>query len=304
MKQYHDILRQVMNDGIDRKDRTGVGTRSLFGLQMRFDLQEGFPAVTTKKLAWKAVVSELLWFIEGSGDERRLAEILYGRPRDVLGDKSTIWTANAQADYWKPKAKFDGDLGRVYGVQWRRWRKYDEQLDMGDAWLKDGFRRVATDRGEIDQLAMLIDGIKNDPNGRRHILMAWNVAELDNMALPPCHCFAQFFVHNGNLTCQMYQRSADLFLGVPFNIASYALLTHMIAQVCDLKVGELIMTFGDAHIYNNHFDQVKEQLEREPYKLPKLWLNPNIKNIDDFRMENIDLDGYECHGTIKAPMAV
>ena len=304
MKQYHDILKEVMNGGIDRKDRTGVGTRSLFGLQMRFDLQEGFPAVTTKKLAWKAVVSELLWFIEGSGDERRLAEILYGRPRDVLGDKSTIWTANAQADYWKPKAKFDGDLGRVYGVQWRRWRKYDEQLDMGDAWLKDGFRRVATDRGEIDQLAMLIDGIKNDPNGRRHILMAWNVAELDNMALPPCHCFAQFFVHNGNLTCQMYQRSADLFLGVPFNIASYALLTHMIAQVCDLKVGELIMTFGDAHIYNNHFDQVKEQLEREPYKLPKLWLNPNIKNIDDFRMENIDLDGYECHGTIKAPMAV
>lgn len=304
MKQYHDILKEVMNDGIDRKDRTGVGTRSLFGLQMRFDLQEGFPAVTTKKLAWKAVVSELLWFIEGSGDERRLAEILYGRPRDVLDDKSTIWTANAQADYWKPKAKFDGDLGRVYGVQWRRWRKYDEQLDMGAAWLKDGFRRVATDRGEIDQLAMLIDGIKNDPNGRRHILMAWNVAELDNMALPPCHCFAQFFVHNGNLTCQMYQRSADLFLGVPFNIASYALLTHMIAQVCDLKVGELIMTFGDAHIYNNHFDQVKEQLEREPYKLPKLWLNPNIKNIDDFRMENIDLDGYECHGTIKAPMAV
>lgn len=304
MKQYHDILKQVMNDGIDRKDRTGVGTRSLFGLQMRFDLQEGFPAVTTKKLAWKAVVSELLWFIEGSGDERRLAEILYGRPRDVLDDKSTIWTANAQADYWKPKAKFDGDLGRVYGVQWRRWRKYDEQLDMGAAWLKDGFRRVATDRGEIDQLAMLIDGIKNDPNGRRHILMAWNVAELDNMALPPCHCFAQFFVHNGNLTCQMYQRSADLFLGVPFNIASYALLTHMIAQVCDLKVGELIMTFGDAHIYNNHFDQVKEQLEREPYKLPNLWLNPNIKNIDDFRMENIDLDGYECHGTIKAPMAV
>lgn len=296
MKQYHDILRQVMNDGIDREDRTGVGTRSLFGLQMRFDLQEGFPAVTTKKLAWKAVVSELLWFLEGSGDERRLAEI--------NNSPTTIWTANAEADYWKPKAKFEGDLGRVYGVQWRKWRKYDEQLDMGKAWLKDGFRRIAVDRGEIDQVAILIEGIKNDPNGRRHILTAWNVAELDQMALPPCHCFAQFFVHNGKLSCQMYQRSADLFLGVPFNIASYALLTHMIAQVCDLDVGELIMTFGDAHIYKNHFDQVNEQLVREPYTLPKLWLNPNIKNIDDFRMENIDLDGYVSHGTIKAPMAV
>lgn len=296
MKQYHDALRQIYQDGIDRDDRTGVGTRSLFGLQMRFDLQEGFPAVTTKKLAWKSVVSELLWFIEGSGDERRLAEL--------NSSQTTIWTANAEADYWKPKAKFEGDLGRVYGVQWRKWRKYDEMLVMGDAHNKDGYKRVAVDRGEIDQLAVLIDGIKNDPNGRRHILTAWNVAELDQMALPPCHCFAQFFVHNGKLSCQMYQRSADMFLGVPFNIASYALLTHMIAQVCELGVGELIMTFGDAHIYKNHFDQVNEQLVREPYTLPTLWLNPNIKNIDDFRMENIDLDGYVSHGTIKAPMAV
>lgn len=296
MKQYHDVLRQVLNDGIDRDDRTGVGTRSLFGLQMRFDLQEGFPAVTTKKLAWKAVVSELLWFLAGSGDERKLAEI--------NSSPTTIWTANAEADYWKPKAKFEGDLGRVYGVQWRHWRKYDEMLVMGDAYNKDGYKRVAVDRGEIDQLAELIEGIKNDPNGRRHILSAWNVAELDQMALPPCHCFAQFFVHNGKLSCQMYQRSADLFLGVPFNIASYALLTHMIAQVCDLEVGELIMTFGDAHIYKNHFDQVNQQLEREPYTLPTLWLNPNIKNIDDFRMESIDLEGYTSHGTIKAPMAV
>ena len=296
MKQYHDILRQVLNDGIDREDRTGVGTRSLFGLQMRFDLQEGFPAVTTKKLAWKAVVSELLWFIEGSGDERRLAEI--------NSSPTTIWTANAEADYWKPKAKFEGDLGRVYGVQWRHWRKYDEMLVMGDAHNKDGYKRIAVDRGEIDQLAGLIEGIKNDPNGRRHILTAWNVAELDQMALPPCHCFAQFFVHNGKLSCQMYQRSADLFLGVPFNIASYALLTHMIAQVCDLNVGELIMTFGDAHIYKNHFDQVNEQLVREPYQLPYLWLNSDIKNIDDFRMEHIDLCNYVSHGTIKAPMAV
>ena len=296
MKQYHDVLRQVLNDGIDRDDRTGVGTRSLFGLQMRFDLQEGFPAVTTKKLAWKAVVSELLWFIEGSGDERRLAEI--------NSSPTTIWTANAEADYWKPRAKFEGDLGRVYGVQWRHWRKYDEMLVMGNAHNKDGYKRIAVDRGEIDQLAVLIEGIKNDPNGRRHILTAWNVAELDQMALPPCHCFAQFFVHNGKLSCQMYQRSADLFLGVPFNIASYALLTHMVAQVCDLNVGELIMTFGDAHIYKNHFAQVNEQLVREPYTLPTLWLNPNIKNIDDFRMENIELDGYTSHGTIKAPMAV
>lgn len=296
MKQYHDILKQVLDDGIDRDDRTGTGTRSLFGLQMRFDLNEGFPAVTTKKLAWKAVVSELLWFIEGSGDERRLAEL--------NGSDKTIWTANAEATYWKPKAKFEGDLGRVYGVQWRHWRKYDEVLVMGDAHRKDGYKRVITDRGEVDQLAELIDGIRNDPNGRRHILTAWNVAELDDMALPPCHCFAQFFVHNGKLTCQMYQRSADMFLGVPFNIASYALLTHMIAQVCGLGVGELIMTFGDAHIYKNHFDQVKEQLVREHYKLPTLWLNPNIDNIDDFRMENIDLDGYVSHGTIKAPMAV
>lgn len=296
MKQYHDVLRQVLNDGIDRDDRTGVGTRSLFGLQMRFDLQEGFPAVTTKKLAWKAVVSELLWFIEGSGDERRLAEI--------NSSPTTIWTANAEADYWKPKAKFEGDLGRVYGVQWRHWRKYDEMLVMGNAHNKDGYKRIAVDRGEIDQLAVLIEGIKNDPNGRRHILTAWNVAELDQMALPPCHCFAQFFVHNGKLSCQMYQRSADLFLGVPFNIASYALLTHMVAQVCDLEVGELIMTFGDAHIYKNHFDQVNEQLVREPYSLPTLSLNPNIKNIDDFCMENIELNGYTSHGTIKAPMAV
>lgn len=287
MKQYHDVLKQVMYDGIDRDDRTGVGTRGLFGLQMRFDLQEGFPAVTTKKLAWKAVVSELLWFLEGEEDERRLAEIHYGKPREELIGKTTIWTANADAqgkalgyentDTFKP-------LGPVYGVQWRYW--------------------VNPDGRTIDQIEQLINNIKNDPNGRRHILTAWNVGEIDDMALPPCHCFAQFFVHNGKLSCQMYQRSADLFLGVPFNIASYALLTHMIAQVCGLDVGELIMTFGDAHIYKNHFDQVKTQLEREPYKLPSLWLNPNIKNIDFFDMKDIDLINYMCHDSIKAPMAV
>lgn len=287
MKQYLDVLKQVLDDGIDRGDRTGTGTRSLFGLQMRFDLQEGFPAVTTKKLAWKSVVSELLWFIEGSDDERRLAEIHYGKPRDQLIGKSTIWTANADAQ-GKELGWTNNEttklLGPVYGVQWRNWGSWNTKT--------------------LDQLDILIHGIKNDPNGRRHILNAWNVAELDNMALPPCHCFTQFFVHNGKLTCHMYQRSADLFLGVPFNIASYALLTHMIAHVCDLDVGELIMTFGDAHIYKNHFDQVKEQLVRDCYKLPTLWLNPNIKNIDDFRMENIELDGYTSHDTIKAPMAV
>jgi thymidylate synthase len=287
MKQYHDALRQIYQDGIDRGDRTGVGTRSLFGLQMRFDLQEGFPAVTTKKLAWKAVVSELLWFLEGSDDERRLAEIHYGMSREDLIGKTTIWTANADKQ-GKDLGWINNDttklLGPVYGVQWRSWGSWNTK--------------------NVDQLAVLIDGIKNDPNGRRHILTAWNVGELDNMALPPCHCFAQFFVHNGKLSCQMYQRSADMFLGVPFNIASYALLTHMIAQVCDLNVGELIMTFGDAHIYNNHFEQVKTQLVREPYKLPILYLKSDIKNIFDFRMENIILLGYASHHAIKAPMAV
>jgi thymidylate synthase len=287
MRQYHDALRQIYQDGIDRGDRTGVGTRSLFGLQMRFDLQEGFPAVTTKKLAWKAVVSELLWFLEGSDDERRLAEIHYGKPREELIGKTTIWTANADAQ-GKALGYSNTDdlklLGPVYGAQWRCW--------------------IDPDGNTIDQIENLINGIKNDPNGRRHILSAWNVGEIDVMALPPCHCFAQFFVHNGKLSCQMYQRSADMFLGVPFNIASYALLTHMIAQVCDLDVGELIMTFGDAHIYKNHFEQVKTQLEREPYKLPTLWLNPNIDNIDYFDMEHIALNNYVSHDTIKAPMAV
>lgn len=276
MKQYHDLLEDILNNGEVKDDRTGVGTISVFGRQLRFDLSKGFPAITTKKLAWKAVKSELLWFIEGSNDERRLAEILH-RSRDT--GNSTIWTGNAQAAYWVPKAKHEGDLGRVYGVQWRDWRG-------------------------IDQLSNLIEGIKTDPNGRRHIMTAWNVDELDQMALPPCHVMSQFYVSKGKLSCHMYQRSVDVFLGLPFNIASYALLTHMIAQVCDLDVGELIISTGDTHIYSNHVDQVKEQLSREEYPLPTLWLNPNIKNIDDFRMENIDLDDYKSHGTIKAEMAV
>jgi thymidylate synthase len=276
MKQYHDLLEDILNNGEIKDDRTGVGTISVFGRQLRFDLTVGFPAVTTKKLAWKSVVSELLWFIEGSGDERRLAEILYGS-KDI--ERSTIWTGNAQAAYWTPKARYDGDLGRVYGVQWRDWRG-------------------------VDQLSNLIEGIKNDPNGRRHIITAWNVDELDKMALPPCHVLAQFYVSNGKLSCHMYQRSVDVFLGLPFNIASYALLTHMIAQVCDLKVGELIISTGDTHIYSNHIEQVKEQLSREEYPLPLLFLDPKIKNIDKFSMDDILLFDYQSHGTIKADMAV
>ena len=254
MKQYHELLKDILNNGEERNDRTGVGTISVFGRQLRFDLTQGFPAVTTKKLAWKAVVSELLWFLEGSNDERRLAEILYGRPDS---GRNTIWTGNAEAAYWQPRAKFPGDLGRVYGVQWRDW-------------------------GGVDQVAKLIDGLKNDPTGRRHIISAWNVDELDQMALPPCHVMSQFYVSKGKLSCHMYQRSVDVFLGLPFNIASYALLTHMVAHVCGLEVGELIISTGDTHIYSNHVEQVKEQLSREPYPLPTLWLNPNIKDIDSF----------------------
>ncbi len=299
MKQYHDLLEDILNNGEVKDDRTGVGTISVFGRQLRFDLSKGFPAVTTKKLAWKSVVSELLWFIEGTGDERRLAEILHGS-RDI--ERGTIWTGNAQAAYWKPKAGYDGDLGRVYGVQWRHWNQYVEQKDFGPA--HHGGRRIAVDNREIDQLSNLIEGIKTDPNGRRHILTAWNVAELDQMALPPCHVLAQFYVSNGKLSCHMYQRNVDVFLGLPFNIASYALLTHLIAQVCDLKVGELIISTGDTHIYSNHIEQVNEQLSREEYPLPALFLNPEIKNIDKFSMDDILLFDYQSHGTIKADMAV
>jgi len=277
MKTYLDALKFVLENGQERKDRTGTGTIGVFGMQQRYDLSKGFPAVTTKKLAFKACLSELLWFIEGSSDERRLAEILHGSSDE---DKRTIWTDNALAPYWLPKAKFQGDLGRVYGVQWR-------------------------DFGGVDQLNELILGIKNDPYGRRHILTAWNPAELSEMALPPCHCFAQFYVTaDGKLSCQMYQRSCDMFLGVPFNIASYSLLTHMISQVCGLEAGEFVHVLGDAHIYLNHVEQVKEQLGREPLPLPTLWINPDVRVIDRFTMEDFRLDGYNCHPPIKAPMAV
>jgi thymidylate synthase len=289
-KVYLDALQNILDNGEDRPDRTGVGTRGIFGMQMRFNLQEGFPALTTKKLAWKAVVSELLWFIEGSGDERRLAEILHGS-RETK--KPTIWTANAEAEYWAKKRlrRHPADLGRVYGVQWRRWRK--PLIRINKVVLQNH-----------DQLMELINGIKSDPYSRRHIITAWNPGELELMALPPCHMMSQFYVNNGKLSCQMYQRSADMFLGVPFNIASYALFTHMIAQVCGLEVGELVITIGDAHIYQNHFEQVKEQLTRSPLELPKLELNPDIKDITKFKMEDVGLVGYESHDAIKAPMAV
>jgi thymidylate synthase len=277
MKTYLTALHDVLNNGTVRQDRTGTGTIGLFGMQQRYDLTKGFPAVTTKKLAFKACLSELLWFLEGSSDERRLAEILHGSSEE---DKRTIWTDNALAPYWLPKAKFQGDLGRVYGVQWR-------------------------DFGGVDQLLRLVEGIKKDPYGRRHIITAWNPAELDQMALPPCHCFAQFYVSADNkLSCQMYQRSCDMFLGVPFNVASYSLLTHMIAQVCGLGVGEFVHVLGDAHIYLNHVEQVKEQLSREPLPAPTLWINPEVQDITQFTMKDFRLDGYQSHATIKAPMAV
>jgi len=299
MKQYHDLLQDILDNGEIKDDRTGVGTHSVFGRQLRFDLSQGFPAITTKKLAWKACVGELLWFIEGGSDERRLAEITHGDPEG----KVTIWTPNAQAPYWKHKAKFDGDLGRVYGVQWRHWNKYNEEINYGPA--HKGGTRLAVDQHEIDQLKNLVDGLKNDPNGRRHILSSWNVSELDQMALPPCHVMSQYYVSkSGKLSCHMYQRSVDVFLGLPFNIASYALLTHMLAQVCGYTVGELIISTGDTHIYKDHIDQVKEQLTREAYPNPTLWLNSEIKDIDKFTMNDVQLVNYESHGTIKANMAV
>lgn len=287
---YLDALKYILDNGEDRPDRTGTGTRAVFGYQMRFDLSQGFPAVTTKKLAWKSVVSELLWFIEGSGDEQRLKEILHG---DRNSPKKTIWTDNALADYWVQRRlkRSIGDLGRVYGVQWRRWRKPLIRVN-----------KVVL--ANHDQLLELITSLKDDPYSRRHIITAWNPGELELMALPPCHMMAQFYVSNGKLSCQMYQRSADMFLGVPFNIASYALFTHMLAQVCNYEVGDLVLTFGDAHIYHNHIDQVKEQLKRKPLPLAKLNLNSEVTVITDFDMTDISLENYQSHESIKAEMAV
>lgn len=300
MIQYLALLKDILENGEEKDDRTGIGTISLFARQLRFDLRRSFPAVTTKKLAWKACVGELLWFLEGSADERRLAEITHGTREGVV----TIWTPNALSPYWKPKAKFEGDLGRVYGVQWRDWITHtpEGEPDIDDDYGKTYFNPVYK---HIDQLANLIEGLKQDPNSRRHILSAWNVGDLDNMALPPCHVMSQFYVNKKKeLSCQMYQRSVDVFLGLPFNIASYALLTHMIAQVCDLEVGELIISMGDTHIYKNHIEQVKEQLSRSILPAPQLHLNPQILNINDFTMSDIDLRRYTFHPSIKAEMAV
>lgn len=288
--EYLNTLKNILENGNPKDDRTGIGTYSLFGLQMKFDLSKGFPAITTKKLAWKAVVSELLWFLEGSGDENRLREILHG---ERYSEKQTIWTENAKADYWTKKKlqRHPGDLGRIYGVQWRRWRK--PLIRINKVVLQNH-----------DQLLELIKGIKENPDSRRHILTAWNPGEIELMALPPCHIMSQFYVNKGKLSCQMYQRSADFPLGVPFNIASYSLLTHMIAQVCDLDVGEFIHVIGDGHIYYNQIDGVKEQLTRSPKQLPKLWLNPNVKDITKFTMNDIQLLDYNHHPQINFPFAV
>ena len=288
MKQYLELLDYILQHGEDRGDRTGTGVISSFGHQIRFNLEEGFPAVTTKSLAWKGVVSELLWFLEGSDDERRLAEIRFQKDRSELTDLSrfsTIWTDNADNQgvvLGYENTPITKKLGPVYGVQWRDW-------------------------AGVDQIKKLIKDLQSNPNGRRHILSAWNVEKIDSMALPPCHVMSQFYVStNGRLSCQMYQRSADMFLGVPFNIASYALLQSILANILNLVPGEFVHTFGDAHIYHNSIEQVKEQLSREPKKLPKL-IMPNLDSIDALNNYSVDdfvLEGYESHPALKAPMAI
>tara|TARA_Y100000589_G_scaffold2595_1_gene2446 strand:+ start:2851 stop:3645 length:795 start_codon:yes stop_codon:yes gene_type:complete len=264
MKQYLDLMQHVLDTGIEKSDRTGTGTKSVFGYQMRFDLSKGFPLITTKKCHLRSIIHELLWFLKGE------TNIDYLKKNGV-----SIW------DEW---ADEDGNLGPVYGYQWRSWPSASGK--------------------HIDQITQLINQIKNNPDSRRLIVSAWNVSEINNMALPPCHAFFQFYVANGKLSCQLYQRSADVFLGVPFNISSYALITMMIAQVCDLELGDFIHTFGDAHIYSNHIDQANLQLSREPKPLPKMSINPNIKNIFDFKFEDFKLKDYNPHPHIKAPVAI
>ncbi len=264
MKQYLNLLDTILKEGTSKTDRTGTGTISRFGHQMRFDLSEGFPVVTTKKLHLKSIVHELLWFL--------------------AGDTNTKYLTDNGVRIWNEWADENGDLGHIYGYQWRNWS--------------------TPDGGHIDQITKLVNDIKNNPDSRRHIVSAWNVGELDKMNLPPCHILFQFYVADGKLSCQLYQRSADAFLGVPFNIASYALLTLMMAQVTDLKPGDFVHTFGDAHIYNNHLEQVKLQLSREPFPLPAMKTNPDIKNIFDFKFDDFELVGYQAHPHIKGKVAV
>ena len=287
MKAYLDLLKYIIDNGEEKNDRTNTGTISSFGHQLEFNLEDGFPAVTTKSLAWKGVVSELLWFLEGSDDERRLAEIRFNKDRSELTDLekySTIWTDNAE-NQGKELGYENSDtkklLGPVYGVQWRNW-------------------------GGVDQIRDLLEGLKNNPDGRRHILSAWNVGQIDKMALPPCHVMSQFYVHRETISCHMYQRSADMFLGVPFNIASYALLLSIFAEILSLKPKRFIHSFGDAHIYINSIDQVKEQLSRDPKPLPKLII-PNIDNLEDINKLTVNdfiLENYDPHPPIKAKMAI
>ncbi|PSO45301.1 MAG: thymidylate synthase [Parcubacteria group bacterium SW_6_46_9] len=280
MKQYLDILEDIYENGVEREGRNGV-TRAQFAKQFRHDLEDGFPALTTKRLYFKLVKGELLWFLEGPHKEGRASD---RRFQEIIERDSTIWTDNAEADYWKPSAQFNGDVGRIYGVQWRSWR--------------------APDGETIDQLGNVIERIQEKPNSRRHVVTAWNPAELDEMALPPCHILFQFFVADERLHLHMYQRSCDMFLGVPFNIASCALLLSMVAQVTDLDPGEVIITLGDAHIYEIHYKQVDKQLTREPKSLPELWLDPDVDDIDGFSMEDIELKDYDHHPHISAKMAV
>lgn len=279
MKIYNEVLQKIMDEGIDKTGRNGK-TRALFAIQLRFKMKDGFPAVTTKKLSFRAVKSELLWFLQMKGKKRANDKDL----KILSGRDYTIWTANAEAEYWKPKSAGQGDLGRVYGIQWRNWRKPNGET--------------------IDQIAELIEKLKTSPTDRRLIVTAWNPGEISDMALPPCHMFFQCFVANGKLSLHMIQRSCDMFLGVPFNIASYSLLLHMLAQVTNLTADECVLTLNDAHIYHEHFDAVREQLSREPMPLCSLRLNPNVKNIDDFTMDDISLENYVSHPSIKAKMIV
>lgn len=302
-QEYFRVAIDILQNGEDRADRTGTGTRSLFGVDMTFDISQTFPALTTKQLAFGGVIGELLWMIEGSGDDNRLRELSPKR-----ADGRTIWTDNAESPYWKHKAKFAGDLGRVYGVQWRHWRGHD--LKSYDDFLRhdDGsttYFGAKVNVREIDQLSNIIETIKTNPTDRRMVLSAFNVGELDQMALPPCHMFAQFYVRRGEyLDCQMYMRSADMFLGVPFNIASYSALTYMLAQVTGLKPGTFKLLIGDAHIYANHFDQINLQLTREAFPAPTLWLNPDITDISKFTPRDIKLVDYQRHAPISGVMAV